>query len=297
MKLSKTTRSHFVFNRSQRNGILLLVTINFLLLGWYYFFTSSTEVIFDSTSSEIMQLQKQHDSLAKVASEEKQPKIYPFNPNFISDYKAYTLGMSPREYDRLKAFRAEDKWVNSIEDFKRVTQISDSLSNKISPFFKFPDWITHPKPKRAYTAKAFISEEKPFSKKQDLNVATSQELKKIYGIGEALSARIINYRAKLGGFSSDAQLHSVYGLSPEVIGRIEKEFTVKTPKKLSRINVNTASASDIATIPGISFELAKEIWEFCKLREGISSISELQKIEGLTQSKFILIQLYLFIEE
>lgn len=297
MKLSKHTRSHFVFNRSQRNGILLLVGINFLLLGWYYFVAIPTEEVFDSTSSEIVQLQKQLDSLARIASEEKKPKRYPFNPNFITDYKAYTLGMSPEAYDRLKAFREADKWVNSAADFKRVTKVSDSLLNAISPFFKFPDWVTHPKPRSGYKPTSFRSKEKPFAQKQDLNTATSEALKKVYGIGDALSERIIKYRDKLGGFSSDAQLQSVYGLSPEVLQRIGQEFTVKTPKQLQQLNVNTASASDIATIPGVSFELAKQIWEFCRLREGVSSIAELQKIEGLTQSKFAIIQLYLSVEE
>jgi hypothetical protein len=28
-------------------------------------------------------------------------KVYPFNPNFITDYKGYKLGMSVQEIDRL----------------------------------------------------------------------------------------------------------------------------------------------------------------------------------------------------
>jgi DNA uptake protein ComE-like DNA-binding protein len=60
--------------------------------------------------------------------------------------------------------------------------------------------------------------------------------------------------------------------------------------------VNKASASDIATIPGISFEMAKKIWEFRRLREKITDIQELEKIEGMTERKLQLIQLYLSVE-
>ena len=86
----------------------------------------------------------------------------------------------------------------------------------------------------------------------------------------------------------------MYGLDAAVVKRALLQFTVKTPKQIDKMNINAASASDIATIPNISFELAKKIWEFRKLRETIQDISELQKIEGLSKSKLQLIQLYLY---
>ncbi|MCB0464710.1 MAG: helix-hairpin-helix domain-containing protein, partial [Aequorivita sp.] len=226
------------------------------------------------------------------------PKIYPFNPNFITDYKGYTLGMSNEEIDRLLQYRKEDKWINSAADFKKVTDVSDSLLNELSPYFKFPEWVTNPKPKNNLkdykSEKGFI--EKPFAQKIDLNKSTEEQLQQVSGIGEALSKRIISYREKLGGFSNDIQLYSVYGLDPSVVQRILNLFTVKTPKEITKINVNKTSASDISTIPGISFEMAKKIWEYRRLREKIISLQELSKIEGMTERKLQLIQLYLSVE-
>jgi DNA uptake protein ComE-like DNA-binding protein len=62
------------------------------------------------------------------------------------------------------------------------------------------------------------------------------------------------------------------------------------------MNLNKISASDIATVPGISFELAKRIWEFRILNERIVDFIELKKIEGLTERKLQGIQLYLKLE-
>jgi DNA uptake protein ComE-like DNA-binding protein len=62
------------------------------------------------------------------------------------------------------------------------------------------------------------------------------------------------------------------------------------------MNFNSISASDIATIPGISFDLAKRIWEYRILNEQIESFSQLQNIEGLTKRKLQGIQLYLKLE-
>ena len=288
-------KSHFVFNRSQRNGILLLILLIVALFGIYQFVDFTEENVLNTNSPEIIEIQKEIDSLRLVEIASRKPKKYPFNPNFITDFKGYTLGMTPEEIDRLKQFRDKDQWINSVKDFQKVTQVSDSLLAEISPYFKFPDWVTNPKPKKKYfNNKGF--KEKSFQQKIDLNIATQEQLQKVSGIGEALSKRILTYREKLGGFSDDSQLYNVYGLNLEVVKRTLNEFTVKTPKEIVKMNLNTISASDIATIPGISFELAKKIWEFRTLRGEINDFSELEKIDGMTQRKLKGIQLYLTLD-
>lgn len=291
-------KSHFTFNKQQRSGILLLLLLIVSLLCVYWFVDFSEEDTFDTSSAEIVSMQNELDSLRLIEIEKRKPKIYPFNPNFITDYKGYTLGMSNEEIDRLLQYRKEDKWINSAADFKRVTGVSDSLLNELSPNFKFPDWVTNPKPKHDF--KEYKSEkgfdEKPFAQKIDLNKATEEQLQQVSGIGEALSKRIVSDREKLGGFSNDIELYSVYGLDPSVVQRTLNLFTVKSPKNISKININTASASDIATIPGVSFKMAKKIWEYRRLREKITNIQELEKIEGMTERKLQLIQLYLSVE-
>lgn len=291
-------KSHFTFNKQQRSGILLLLLLIVSLLCVYWFVDFSEENALDISSAEIVSFQKEMDSLWVVELENRKPKIYPFNPNFITDYKGYVLGMTNEEIDRLLQFRKEGKWINSAADFKKVTGVSDSLLNELSPYFKFPEWVTNPKPRSNF--KDYKSEkgfsEKPFAQKIDLNKATEEQLQQISGIGEALSKRIISYREKLGGFSSDIQLYAVYGLEPAVVQRTLNVFAVKTPKHISKINVNTASASDISTVPGISFEMAKKIWEYRRLREKITTIQELDKIEGMTERNLQLIQLYLSVD-
>jgi len=287
-------KSYFMFNKQERSGILFLVLLITGLLSVYYFVDFSKENILDISSPEISAIQKQIDSLRTVEIERRKPKSFPFNPNYITDFKGYTLGMNTEEIDRLKRYRDEGKWINSISDFKRVTNVSDSLLKKISPYFKFPEWITNPGPSKKSNFK--IYSEKTFEQKTDLNKATVIQLQKVNGIGDVLSKRIITYRKKLGGYTSDIQLYNVYGMDPQTVIKTLNEFTVKTPKKINTMNLNNASASDLATIPGISFELAKMIWEYRVLRGGIISFSELENIEKLSIRKLEGIQLYLHIE-
>ena len=287
-------KSFFVFNSSQRNGILflLLLVSGFAVISNYIDFT--TENLLHTNSKEVLALQKELDSIRTLLMESNQPKIYPFNPNFITDFKGYKLGMSSEEIDRLLDYRKQNKWINSKEDFKKVTKVSDSLLNQISSYFKFPDWVANSKPRNKNKSQGF--KEKKYDQKIDLNLATQQELKKVNGIGDIYSKRIIDYRNKLGAYTNDIQLNDIYGLDYQVINNILNEFTVKTPKEIIKMNLNKVTASDIATIPGISFELAKKIWEYRILNERIYNFSELGKIEGLTERKLQGIQLYLKVD-
>ena len=286
-------KSHFEFNKPQRSGILFVCTLIVGLLCVLRFYSPQPSLLLDICSPQIVKQQAYVDSLRQEALEKKKPKRYPFNPNFISDYKAYTLGLTPLEFDRLSRFRGSNKWIRSIADFQEVTKVSDSLLAIIGPLFKFPDWVVKSK---AASAQKSLSVGLSYTDKIDLNTATQIQLQKVRGIGPALSARIISYRDKLGGFSVDKQLQNVWGLSQQIVANVLAGFTVKTPNPIKQIAINTASVSDIATIPGISFDFAKEIWEFRILRQKIESLSELKKIEGMTASKYALIELYLHIQ-
>ena len=293
-------KSHFAFTKNQRNGILLLVALIVFVQCFYFF------VDFDSEASNVdrnylAKFQKEIDSLKLAKIKESEPRIYPFNPNYISDYKGYTLGMTTQEIDRLLKFRNQDKWINSVEQFQQVTQVSDSLLNVISPYFKFPDWVTNPKPKSNWTDYSNNKENKTISKsydqKIDLNKATAEQLQQVNGIGVALSDRIIKYRNKfVGGFVSDVQLQDIYGLSPEVIERITNDFTVKTPRQFQKINLNTATKEQLVTIQYIDYEIAHYIIEQRTLRDGFKSIDELTKVKGFPLNKIEIIKLYLTLD-
>ena len=285
-------KSHFKFSKGQRSGIFLLLLLIIVFQCIYFFVDFSFEDI-PINDKELKRYQNEMDSLRLVEIENNKPKLYPFNPNYITDYKGFTLGMSNEEIDRLLSFRKQNKWVNSAEEFQNVTKISDSLLYEISPYFQFPEWVTSQK---SSTKPVFqnYSSTKTFEQKQDLNTATAQQLQKVNGIGDALSDRIVKYRNKFnGGFISDIQLNDIYGLSPEVIERIINDFTVKTPRTIQKINLNTATTNDLVTIQYIDYEIAHNIIEERTLREGFKSLEELTKVKDFPVHKIEIIKLYL----
>ena len=279
------------FSRQQRLAIILLMLVIISLqLSWVTHTELRTET-FDIEPETYLKFQKEVDSLIAEQRGKSAPKIYPFNPNYITDYKGYTLGMSAEEINRLHAYRAQNKWVNSTKEFQSVTNVSDSLLKEIAPYFKFPEWVTKSTKKSNSTA---YTSTKLFEQKIDLNKATAKQLQKVHGIGAFYSERIIRLRDSFeGGFISDLQLQGIYGLTPEVIANILKEFTVKTPRVIEKINLNSATIEQLVSIEYIDYELAYEIIEMRMLRDGYNAIEELTKVKGFPTEKLEIIKLYL----
>lgn len=284
-------KSHFFYDRQKRSGILILIGLILSGISFSYFYQPEKErIISEAEQQEVLAFQIQIDSLKLIAVENSKPKIYSFNPNYITDYKGYTLGMTIEEIARLHRFRENGKWINSKTDFKQVTQVSDSLLAVISPYFKFPDWVINPKKKTSYSTKP---KWKTYDQKKALNSLTLEALIALEGVDEITADKILRHLKKLGGYQVDGQLYDVYGVPTKIKRIILNHYTVKEKPDVIYIDINTATASDLSTIPLLNFDLAKEIIDYRIIHEGIKSLDELLELDGMTDYKLARIKLYL----
>lgn len=231
----KNIKSHFWYNKRQRNGIFFLLLIILLLQSIYWYVRSNMENETTKETDELIAFQRQIDSLKLVEIEKRKPKLYPFNPNFISDYKGYKLGMTIEEIDRLHEFRKENKYVNSAKEFQKVTKISDSLLTVISPYFKFPDWVLKKNKikKKKYNSTFFsdvrvneeslmkeVSNKPQIIKKINVNTATFKEVLKIPGIDYDLCKKIFEYRDEVAELQDISELRNIKDFPLEKYDRI-----------------------------------------------------------------------------
>ena len=288
--------SHFWYNKSQRNGILILAFVLTLLQVVIYF---SDELLAPEQSTEkldeLRAIQNELDSLSKARGDSKTFDIYPFNPNYLSDYKGYILGMSPEEIDRLLNFRKQGKFLRSAREFQKVTGVSDSLLNLIAIHFRFPE------------EKKFSGENKNVPNahknnpgaefvKRDLNAANREELMTVRGIGPVFAKRIVAYRSHLMGFSFEDQLREVYNLPEEAIDNLLDQFEIKELPKIEKININTASFRQILDIPYIDYDLTQKIIDFRTEEKVITDLADLKQIDSFPHDKYDRIAVYLLAE-
>jgi DNA uptake protein ComE-like DNA-binding protein len=167
--------------------------------------------------------------------------------------------------------------------------VSDSLLAAISPYFKFPEWTQG--------KNTVLSNEKEKKNNQhtikDLNQITGEELESINGIGKKLSARIIKFRNRLGGFLVDEQLYDVYGLDEEVAGKALQKFKVLKPPLIEKIAINSASASEISQLVYIPYRLAEKIVKKRELVGHYESVEDLLDIPSFPVDRKDRIALYL----
>lgn len=297
----KSIKSHFRFSKQERSGIffLLLILVAFQIVR---FFIRESSANNDSLLLPDVETQEELDRLKKNRPKKDSLMIYPFNPNYITDFKGYTLGMSVEEIDRLHQFRANKKFVNSKEEFQKVTLVSDSLLQEIAPYFKFPDWVTEKKSFKNVKEKFQNKYDKNIgytqkTAKKDLNSATVQELRKVSGIGEKLSARIVKFRDRLGGFLVKEQLFDVYGLEPDVVHRAFEVFEIQNPPEINKIFINSASAEELSKLVYITQSVAQSIVDYRDVNGSINSFDELSEIEDFPSDKIKRIALYLSLKK
>ena len=287
------------FSKGHYFGIVILIcSIGLLQLFIYWFNNQKDTTSLDLTPEEKNWLlaQNEIDSL-KEAAQENSNKIYPFNPNFISDYKGYKLGMSETQIDKLHQFRKQNKYVNSNAEFQKLTGVSNEWMKQYAIYFKFPDWVTNGTFKN-YQSK-FESTYKKFDKKeskivvQDLNTANQVELEKVYMIGEKLSVKILSEREKFGNFASMEQLGFIWGISPEAIADLNKKFQIKSSGNLEKININTFTIKELQQFPYFNYTIAKNIVTFRSMNGDFKSSEDLTNVKQFPLEKLKIIALYL----
>lgn len=280
-------KSLFLFNRRQQGGIFVLCIILILVVAFKYY--QSTREPEKLVLENVSVYQDKIDSIKSIKARLKDT-IYAFNPNYITDYRAYKLGLNEAELDRLVRFRESGQFINTSAQFQQVTKVSNQWLDSIAPFFKFPKWVNAPR----------ISYSKDFKSRKviarDINTASAEDIRKVYGIGPALSGRIIQQRERLNGFVDMSQVRDVYGLSDSTMIEVSKHFFITPRAGFAKIALNTATSDQLSSIPYFNDYLVDELIKQRTLREGFTSWQEVLLTSRFPQEKLPLIQLYLTID-
>lgn len=269
--------------KKQTYGIIVLAIVIVVLQSVIYLSSKNTTTHVEGLVSD-KQIQNEIDSLKQIATKKYEQKA--FNPNFLNDYTAAKFGMTIEQIDKLLDYRAQNKYVNSVEEFQQVTGVSNEVLNKMTPYFKFPEWTQKKREFKYQEVEEQIT-------KIDLNTATFSSLVAIKGIGDFYANAILNERDNLNGFVHIDQVDFIKSLRPEAKQVLKKYTFVSTKKIIQKININTASKEEIAKIPYINAYLAREIVVLRSKKDIPLNIEDLKKINSFPLDKLKIIKLYL----
>ena len=158
-------------------------------------------------------------------------KPFYFDPNSLHQSGFEKLGFTEKQAKSIINYRTNYGDFETKEDFKNLYVVSDKKFEELEPYILFSNGLeTH--------SVELI----------EINSATQEELESIHGIGPTFAKRTIKYRELLGGYSSQDQFSSIYGITEDALKALEENVKIDTDQ-IEKINVNTASKDEIRAHP------------------------------------------------
>ncbi|NMA79506.1 MAG: ComEA family DNA-binding protein [Clostridiales bacterium] len=236
---------------------------------------------------------------------------------------------------RIISYREEFGHFKCIDDIKNVKGIGEKLFDKIKQFI-YVDYIPGSDSNTAtysssITVATTITAGGITSFPIDINTATKEELTLLKGIGGVLADRIIDYRENIAPFGDEADIMNVSGIGKATYKNIKRyifvsneyrtnpistttttqtssanhheeenstytAMTTTTTPRIGSIEINTATYSQLMTIPHMTDEIARGILFHVENAFFFNTIEELLLIPGVGNDRYNKIHMYFYID-
>lgn len=210
-----------------------------------------------------------------------------FNPNNYSQKEWMTLGLSEKQAVIVVKFA--QRGIRNNEQLKQIFVIDEALFNLI----KDSTFYSEQKEWKTYTTDRFTSKQRP---KIELNTATAEEFRTLYGIGEYFSNKMVEYREQLGGYIFKEQLLEIRNFDQEKFDNISNRIEVNA-ENIKQININTCTAEELAKHPYIRWNIANSIIKMRVQLGKYTHLDQLLKSELIDKDRLEKIRPYLVVEE
>ena len=167
-----------------------------------------------------------HSPAVEAVREKLAPRrveSFRFNPNTVSVEDLQRLGFSLKQAQSIENYRLKGGRFRRPEDFAKSFVVSDSVFSRLQPYIDIP--------------------------RVDINKADSTALLALPGIGPYFAGKIVDYRERLGGYSSAEQLMEIYHFDREKYDGLKDLITCSTPAPFA---LWTLPEADLARHPHIS---------------------------------------------
>ena len=214
--------------------------------------------------------------------EPQKQDLFNFDPNNIQANDLLRLGFTRNLATRITRYREKGGKFRTKSDLLKIYGVDSTFYLQIYPFISLPEreTISEKAPKKNEPKKVLIV--KKVSEKFDLNSADTSQLKKIYGIGDKLSLRILKYREALGGFVDMNQLKEVYGLDSLVINRLSESSTIQNEFQPKKININAASEKHLSSHPYLN-KVAKAIVSYRFQHGNFRTVEDIRNVGSIDE--------------
>jgi competence ComEA-like helix-hairpin-helix protein len=316
MKIRELLAEYFVFSRKERIAAILLVIV--ILSAWFLpdFIPLSTGRTTTDTAwlamakklEEQGQVENNYDKQEKNGRQNNfydkeygnandatgNASLFYFDPNTASEEDWKKLGIKEKTIHTIKNYLQKGGHFKSADDLEKVYGLNPGIAARLIPFVHIGEKENDQKestPSRNY----FTTTTKSVTAKIDINLADTAAWIALPGIGQKLASRMVNFRERLGGFYSVAQVGELYGLADSVFKKI-KPFLFLGNAVLHKFNINTATADEMKTHPYIKWNIAKAIVAYRDQHGVFQTLEGLKNISMIRDSVLEKMRPYIFVQ-
>ena len=212
---------------------------------------------------------------------------FPFDPNTADSTALLRLGLAKWQVNNIYKYRQAGGIYRSKEDFAQLYGLTVKQYRELEPYISISaDYqpastlFTNRKSENSSGVEHRDSTLQPRypiklteGETIDLSTADTTLLQRVPGIGPYYARRIADYRQRLGGFVSLAQLDEIDGFPHEALPYLTLEAGAETVVKL---HVNNLSVDQLKRHPYLTFYQARAIVDYRRQNGPITDIDELR---------------------
>lgn len=200
--------------------------------------------------------------------------LFQFDPNLATVEDFTKLGLSVKIAKRIEKYRNKGGRFYKKEDFKKIYGLSEKMYAELENYLLLPQ-KTYP----THREKESIKEKSSEPIQVDINQSSTEDWQMLRGIGPSYAKKILNFRSKLGGFSSIPQVGETYHLPDSVFQQI-KPFLRASPI-FRPIDINSISEDELKVHPYFSWKQAKNLVNYRKHHHRFKNMEDVKKIKGV----------------
>ncbi|HXA03167.1 MAG TPA: helix-hairpin-helix domain-containing protein [Cytophagaceae bacterium] len=280
--ISYWIRGYFGFSQKEASGFIILSSLIIMTILAPLIYDKivpsendtslSDQRILNSLIAEIetgKELQ-QNASMKPSNITRQEGNYFPFDPNSATAADFQKLGIKTHMAERIVKYRNKGGKFKIKKDLQKIYGFPVILFEKLQTYITLPDSIQRTEKKQhVKEASLFLI---------DINKADTVQLNKLRGIGNVMSARIIKYRDKLGGFVSKDQYKDVYSIPDPALEDLRKKTFIEKGFIPSKLNINTASLDILSAHPYIGRKIAYTIVNYREHHEKFGTADDLKQI-------------------
>jgi competence protein ComEA len=307
-RVIKEIKDFFTFSKSERRGILVLISLITLLILFnfvYPYFISHKKYDYSTFDREVQAFLNTQETI------KYKPKAYPstkdfdimnvdrsyaeqklnpfaFDPNTLTHEQWLAMGLTAKQAKVIENYRSKGGKFYDKEDFKKMYCISADEYAILEPFIE----IKLRKP--VYPSNEIPKKETVISK-TEINSASIEDLIKIKGIGNYYARKIVEYRIKLGGYYTIDQLLEIPKMDTARFQPLLPYLEVN-PNAIRKINVNQADFDQLKSHPYIGYNIALSLINYRTKHGNYGQLSDIKNSLLINDKNYFKISHYLCVE-